>query len=329
MKEFAVQLQDEIKKANHILLHCHVSPDPDSVGSALAMKIALEQLGKKVTLIKGFSDIPKAFAFPCVEEIVQKSFSEIDLHYFDLCILLDSGGMEMVLGNDKVVFPDSLMTINIDHHVSNKRFGKIDYIEPKYSSTAELLYDLFKELDIKITHDIALNLFMGMYTDTGGFRYGEGVKTLKTAYELAVVAPDYRKTIHVMENSNRKEALIFESLALSSLKTFYNEKLAIVAVSYADLIKNGIEEQDVFTGYISNKIKSVIGIDISATLIEEDLGMVKVSFRTRDIEKCDVSKIAKALGGGGHKAAAGVRLHMPLSDAIEKVVKEVKEIYNL
>src|SRR5882724_10069578 len=97
IKEKAPIILAEIKKAKSILLHCHPLPDPDSVGSALAMKFALEQMGKKVTFIRGDSEIPRGFMhFPGAKEIVNKNFSEVDLQEFDLLISLDSGSKNMI-----------------------------------------------------------------------------------------------------------------------------------------------------------------------------------------------------------------------------------------
>src|SRR3954463_13074656 len=97
IQEKAPVILAEIEKASSILLHCHPSPDPDSVGSALAMKFALEQLGKKVTVIRGDSEIPQAFMhFPGAGDIQSKSFGEVDLKNFDLFIIQDSGSPEMI-----------------------------------------------------------------------------------------------------------------------------------------------------------------------------------------------------------------------------------------
>ena len=213
------QIKTAIENSKNVLLHCHPSPDPDSVGSTLAMKFALEQMGKKVTLIKGDSNIPRAFSFPGIDLIVQKNFFEIDLKEFDLFIILDSGSKEMISNKAEIIFPEHLNTLVIDHHFSNKGFGKVNFVDSSYSSCCELLFNIFKFLGIKITHDIALNLFIGIYTDTGGFRYGKnGDKTLKAVSELVSIAPDYQKVIFTMENSNTKESLIFEALAMSSIK---------------------------------------------------------------------------------------------------------------
>lgn len=330
IKEKAPIILEEIKKANNILLHCHPSPDPDSVGSALAMKFALEQMNKKVTLIKGDSDIPKAFAFPGIETIVQKSFAEINTKEFDLFIALDSSSKDQISFRKESIFPENMQVIVIDHHKSNTMYGQINCVDITYGATALMLFDLFKQLGIKINYEIAINLFMGMYTDTGGFRYSyTNDHTFEAAAELVKLAPNFHETIFIMENSNNKESLIFEGLALSSIKTFYDGKLAIASITNSELMKNNISIEDISTGTISNKLKSVIGTELALTLIETEPNLVKISFRTRDQKKYDVSKLAVALGGGGHSGAAGARLNMTISEAIDKVVKTAKEIYNL
>jgi phosphoesterase RecJ-like protein len=330
IKKFAPIILEEINKANNILLHCHPSPDPDSVGSTLATKIVLERMGKKVTLIKGDSDIPKAFDFPGVETITQKSYGEINPNEFDLFIALDASSRDQVSFRKEPIFPETMKVIVIDHHTSNKMYGSINCVDTSYPATALMIYDLFKEIGIKFNHDIALNLFMGIYADTGGFRYrNTNSSAFEAAAELTRIAPDFVATIFTMENSNNKESIIFEGLALSSVKNFYDNKLAISSVSYEELKKNNIKTEDILTGTISNKLKSVIGTEFSVTMIEIEPKLIKVSFRPRDMQKNDASKIAVALDERGHMGAAGARLNMTIPEAIDKVVTTVKEIYNL
>ncbi len=330
IQEYAPLIRSAIDSSHSILLHCHPHADPDSVGSALAMKFALEGLGKKVTVIQGDSPISKEFHFPGIESIVPQSVPQTDFSQFDLFIMQDSGSLDMVSRNP-FTLPDSLQTIVIDHHITNTKYGKINCVDPSYSSTAELLHDLFKEMNIPLNHDIALNLFMGMYTDTGGFRHeNTTTRSWETAVELIHYVPDYHKTIFIMENSRSLNSLRFEGIAWNSIQTFYDNKLVVVAISYDDLKKHDISLEDASASYISNKLKSVIGFDIAVTLVEYEPGIVKGSLRTRNSEKYDLSVLARGISevGGGHKAAAGFSIKGTVSQAIEQVVKTVKDVYN-
>ena len=332
VQEAAPKILEAIKASKSILLHCHPSPDPDSVGSALAMKFALESLGKKATVIRGDSEIPQAFMhFPGAKEIVPKNFFEVDLKEFDLFIIQDTSSLDRVSRLGEMKIPASLPTIVIDHHISNVGFGTlVNIVDASYPSTSLILFDLFKIWGIEITRDMAGDLFIGAYTDTGGFRY-ESVtpEVLVVASELAKIYPAFSRLIATMENSRKPEELMSLGLALSNIKTFLSGSVAISSVSCEDLERHGITDLESGTRWAVNLLKSVIGWEVCACCIETKLGSVKVSFSTRDSEKFDLSKLATALGGGGHKAAAGATLTMPLPEAIEKIVAKAKEIYNL
>jgi bifunctional oligoribonuclease and PAP phosphatase NrnA len=331
IKKYAPIILEAVNKATSILLHCHPSPDPDSVGSALAMKFALEQMGKKVTVIKGDSLIPNAFMhFPGAQSIVLKDFFEVDLKEFDLFIIQDSGSAEMVSGKDKVIFPDTLKTIIIDHHPTNTRFGSVNLVDEASPATAQVLHDLFREWGIKLTVEIASNLFMGTYTDTGGFKYEmTTAHTFASASELVSVAPNYHSLISKMENSNSPEFIAFQGMALSSVETFLDNKLSVSSVSYESLKEKKIEKNTSSAGMISSILRHVGQWSIVVAAIESEPNKVKLSFRTNDSNLYDVSKIAAAFGGGGHKAAGGATLEMSLDDAKSTIVAKVKELYNL
>jgi phosphoesterase RecJ-like protein len=331
VKDAAPKILAAIKASKSILLHCHPSPDPDSVGSALAMKFALEQLGKKATVIRGDSEIPQAFMhFPGADTIVPKNFFEVDLKEFDLFVILDTAAAEMISRRGKFNFPLEIHTVAIDHHSSNTKYAEINLVDTASPATAFILYQLFKEWKITLTKDIAADLFIGMYTDTGGFKYPPtDYKVLQAAAELSKIFPDFYKLIFTMENSRSKNSVYYEALALNSIKTYLNENVVIAAVSNNDLKMKSIPASMASESNVDNLIKSVIGWNVGVQATEVEPNKVKISFRTRDAEKFDVSKLAVALGGGGHKAAAGAVLTMPLPEAIEKIVQTAKEVYNL
>ena len=321
----------EIHKANSILLHCHPSPDPDSVGSALAMKFALEQLGKKVTVIRGDSQIPVAFShFPGVGDIVQKNFFEIDPQDFDLFIVQDSGSPEMVSRLQPIPVPVPIKTIVIDHHASNTGYGDLNLIEPKYPATAQMLFDLLLLWNVKLDVNIASNLFIGVYTDTGGFKYaGTTTRTFRIASELIKYVPDFANLISQMENSNTPADVAFQALALSSIETFFEGKLALSVVSHASIVEKAIPLEDAQAHAISPALRRVRQWMITGVLVEQVPGTIKLSFRSKDGTTIDVSRLAVALGGGGHKAAAGSVFKGSIEDAKELVVAKAKELYNL
>lgn len=330
IKEKAPLILAEIKKASSILLHCHPSPDPDSVGSALAMKFALEQLGKKATVIKGDSDIPQAFMhFPGAGEIVMKNYFEIDSTKYDLIIVLDSSNTG-VTRLAPFEFPPNMKVINIDHHRTNPGCGIVNLVVSGVSSCAEVLFELFTELDIEISPSIAANIFIGMYTDSGGFKYpGTTPRSFEVASILARSAPDYPELIAKMENSNLPQMLRFQGLALNSIETFLGDRVAIAAVSFEALEAKGLPSSQLGLHNVSTLMRTVIGWEVSAAMIEPEKGKIKISFRSRDADRYDVSLLAAAFGGGGHKAASGAGLEMSLPEAKELVVAKAKELYNL
>lgn len=331
IKAKAPQILAEIQKAKSILLHCHPSPDPDSVCSALAMKFALESLGKKVTVIQGDSPIPDAFMhFPGAKDILKNNFLEINQSDFDLFIVLDSASLDRITSKAPINILNSLKLINIDHHKTNPNFGMINLVVSSYPATAQILFDLFNEWKIVIDRNIATNLFMGIYTDTGGLKYsGTTPQTFAVAGELVKIAPDFQKIISDMENSNTPDFITFQGLSFNSLETYLDGKLAMTSVSNESLVEKGINAKEISSSDISSILRTVIGWDIDVALVEYEPGKNKASFRTRDENKYDVSRLAASLGGGGHKAAAGATLIMCLEDAKKKVVEKVKELYNL
>lgn len=349
------QIFEHIKgeKTKSILMHCHPSPDPDSLGSVLGMKFALESIGKKVTVIAGDSKIPDAFMhFSGAQDILTQNYFEIDLANFDTFIILDSGSPSMVSRKAPVIFPpdtnSSLKTIVIDHHASNTGYGDINLVATQYISTTEIVFDLLQEWNISITKEIAENLYIGLFTDGGGFRYE---RVTDHSFYMASVLYFYNsnilKTVESMENSATSKSVDFLGLALTQKKVYEvgandgadgvggvhgegpvnnNGSYVISYITYEDIQRLGLTSDDWNGGMVNIILKSVVGWNVVALLIEQTPGEVKCSFRTRDQAKFDVSRVAVALGGGGHKAAAGAMVKKPISEAVEEVSNMVRKV---
>lgn len=314
-----------IKSSKRVLLHLHPKPDPDSIGSALAMYHALRGMGKEATVIQGDSPLPEVFSFlPGYEAIVRKSYFDTDLSEFDLFIIQDSGSKQIISRKGEVVFPLSLKTLTIDHHKTNEMFSDVNLVDPGYAATAEFLFDLFNEWRIVITPDIAACLYVGIYSDTGGFKYSSTKpRTLNIVAALAQMYPNFTQLIADMENNNTKGFIYFEALAVNSIETYLDDSLALAALSYDEMSKRGITREDSDRSNIASAFLSVKEWKIAAILIEKSPGEIKVSLRSKD-DRYDMGKVAYQLGGGGHVRAAGITLMMPLEEAKRKVVDALK-----
>lgn len=328
VQDLAPQILEEIKKANKILLSFHPRPDADSIGASLAMMQALEAMGKNVTVIRGDSEVsPSLSGLPGFEKLVNKNLSEIDLTQFDLFIIQDISAIDRISAIVPVVFPSNLKTINIDHHSSNTNFAQINLVDTTYPATCQILYDLFVLWNVEITPDMAKCLMLGMYYDSGGFKFPKTTSsTLAAAAHLAKIAPDYISVIDLVDNSNTPGVIAYEGLALSLVTLYCHDHVAISAVSFKDLQDKKIAKVELFPD-IARILKSVVGWEIGVKMVEDQPGGVKVSFRTRDEQKYDVARIAVALGGGGHKAASAVYIKSSLEEAVKKVVETIDSIY--
>lgn len=319
----------EIKKAKNILLCLHPSPDGDSIGGNLAFFHILTKLGKKVTLISGDTELPQNFStLPGASKISSKNFFQINQTDYDLFLIIDIAGPNQISRQGEIVFDKKLRTIIIDHHISNPKFADINLVDPKAPSSCQIIYEFFQENKIKISKEVAVCLFVGIYTDTGGFKYpNTSYKTFLAAANLSKINPKFNKFIFEIENNEHPDRLKFLSIMLSSIRTYLSGKVAIASVDYDTIQKNNIESSVINCSEIANTVKSVTGWEIGISMIEFQPNLVKISFRTRDSEKYDLSKLSTSVGGGGHKAAAGASINDSLENATNLILKNIKKLF--
>ena len=321
----------QIDRSKKILLHCHPGPDGDSVGSSLAFYHVLKNMGKDVTIIQGDNPIPRNLStIPGTEKISAQNIFQTDLNKYDLFIINDSSSLKQIsrLGDFKL--PKNLTTVVIDHHLSSEKFAKINLVLPKYPATCQILFDLFQLKKIKITPKIAACLFIGLYTDSGGFKYiNTTYKTLSIASFLAKIYPKFTQLIFEVENNDEPDRLKFISVLLSSIEHYFSDRVALASISYEQIQSLNFNPQTLNNySEISNMLKSVVGWDIALTMMEIQPDVVKVSLRTRDSKTYDLSKIAVATkAGGGHRAAAGATINQPLNEAKKTILSIIKKIY--
>lgn len=330
-EELALPILETIKASSHVLLHCHPYPDPDSIGSVLAMSNVLKSMGKNVTAIIGDTKYPSNLeSLPHRDWIVQKKYSDIDPTQFDLFIILDSSSLSQVSQLIEVVFPETMKTIVIDHHRTNLGFGNINLIDARSSSTCQILYNLFDLWKIEINQDIAICLLLGIYADTGGFKYQNADKeTIRIFSDLVKIFPNYHKFVFDLENYRQPIELEMMGMALTSVEKHFSGKVVFSSISFEQLQQHNISKESAMEGLIGSLLRSVVGWDLVASLVEAEPSVVTVSLRTRNENIFDVSKISKAIGvrGGGHGGAAGTTILLPLKEANRELINKIGELF--
>lgn len=329
VQQLAPQIWEAINKSKNVLLHCHRDPDGDSVSSALSMMFALKNLGKNVTVLSGDSEKPDFLhMLPGFDQIKQATYADINPADFDLFIVLDSSDVSRITRKVPVVFPETMNVINIDHHESNTNFGKINLVDPTSPASCQILFDLFTSWKLEITPEMALGLYVGMFTDTGGFKYPPvSSETLLAASQCAKINPNFPKIIFEIENSNDPAWINFLGIALSEVKLYFSGHVAISQIPYSLIKEKNISLKSISKAEVSNMLKSVVGWNLGISMLEEEEGLVSLSIRTRDAEKFTVSKLAVALGGGGHPAAGGATIKKPFAEALQTVLKTIAEVF--
>lgn len=322
-KKSAERILKEIKKAKKILLALHVSPDADSLSSVLSLDLVLKRM-KKSSRIISFSPLnSRLFCFPECEEIETFDLAAIDFADFDLFIALDSADQRMITRSPfPRKFPPGFKIINIDHHPTNTKYGRINLLA-KTSSTAELLYFLYCSWGIKIDKKLAKFLFEGIFADTGCFQYPiTSPKTLRIAAELMEKGACLNEAVLKNFRSYSLKTLKYWGKVLENMQLDESKRFVWSKVSQEELREIGVSSGEI-EGAASLFAPVILGTEFGIILNEESKELVRASLRARD--SFDVSQIALEFGGGGHKQAAGFSLALPLEKAKEKVLETARK----
>ncbi len=318
------KILDAIKKANSILVNCHRSPDADSAGSALALFLVFEKMGKKAKVICPDSLPPDLEFLPHSDKVEKINFEKFDFDPYDLFIILDSASKGMVTGKGESKFPD-VPVIAIDHHTTNEGFGKINLVDENVSSTSEILFLIFEDWGVGIEKEIAQNLLAGIIADSGIFAYPNVTsRTLDIARKL------------MEEGGDRAEIItnIFRNFEFTKVK-FWGLILEKMEKDSAGFVWSAVsnEEYKKFGGPKSGKetAASMFAPVVKDTafgmiMVEEEKGVLSISLRSRG--EFNVATIAEKLGGGGHRSAAGVKVHLPYESAVLKVLEVARKVVN-
>lgn len=310
-----------IKAAKKILIPLHVRPDGDVIGAALALAHFLKNLDKKTTVVST-DPIPEAISFlPGVKKIKIADPLALGLRQFDLLLLVDHAELARFTHAKDFNLPPQLPIVNIDHHLTNRKFGDLNYVDPNAPSTCELLYDLFKLWKVEITPDIAACLLTGVYTDTGGFIYPATTSSsLVKAADLIKRGADREMVVEHSFRSWPKTALKILTMIISNAKT--RGATTYTSISYRDLQQNNKIKTDfseIKSFAAANLLLAVRGIKTALIFTEEKPRKIRVTLRSRG--NINVAQLANAMGGGGHRYSAGFDFNGPLKKAVSKTLK--------
>ncbi|MBA7511531.1 Bifunctional oligoribonuclease and PAP phosphatase NrnA [subsurface metagenome] len=308
-----------IRENRTFFISSHMKPDGDSIGAQLVLASFLRRLGKDV-YIANRDPVPVIYQF-----LLHSS----DIHIvekvernFDVAFILDCGDLQRV-GNIIDLKNRVKIIINIDHHVDCELFGDYNYVEPRASSVAEELYDIFKQAHLEIIEEEALALYVGILTDTGRF---QEANTTPRCHEI--VAELISKGISPQVVSQKvyeartEPGLKLLSLTLSTLEVTADGKIALLLITQDMYKKTGARDDEV-EGFV-NFAREMEGVEVGVLFKETNVSnQLRVSFRSKG--KIDVSKIARLFGGGGHRNAAGCAIQGAVEEVKQKVLKAISQ----
>ncbi|MBE5745851.1 MAG: bifunctional oligoribonuclease/PAP phosphatase NrnA [Clostridiales bacterium] len=303
-----------IDTSKTVAIFFHINPDGDAVGSSLALKFGLEQMGKTVTVFS--SD-------EISDELDFLNYRSIKIHTtnekFDLAIVLDCPDIKRI-GSMIDVYKNCKKTLNIDHHLNNMHFADVTLVDPKASSTCEILYFLLKDLGVKFNKDISKSLYTGLATDSGCFMYNI-TKSLHSIAELLIENIDNVEQINYkLFREKKKEDLALYAEAISRLEYYYNNKFAITYVTTKDFEK--LQTTDESTPGLIFLLSGLKDIDILCVMCEEPGAKYKVAFRSNTTNVCN---FASLFGGGGHKFASGCKIYGTKNTVKKKILEKARE----
>jgi phosphoesterase RecJ-like protein len=298
-----LEVADALRANDRFLVVSHENPDGDSLGSMLATTVALRQLGKDVVMyLSGEAPIPREYAFMPFQDLVRQVPNDIADR---VLVAVDCAKADRI-GPDPGLLMDAKLKLDIDHHHDNSRFGDVNLVVSEASSTGEVLRDVFRELDVVITPEIAEPLYIALVTDTGRFQYTNTTpKALRLAAELVEAGADVHAVFQQVYESVEFAKLKLLARALERAQVIEGGRVVVSVLLRNDFTDVGAPEA--YSEGIIDYLRAVEGNEL-AVLIREppraDGPARRASLRS-SVDELDVSEIARRFGGGGHRQAAG------------------------
>jgi phosphoesterase RecJ-like protein len=306
---------ERLREDQRFVLAAHEGPDGDALGSLVGMQGLLSALGKDSAMFISPDDLPlpREYRFFSLDGMIRLPPADVAER---TVVFLDCGNIDR---NSASVLRDGAHLLNIDHHHDNTRFGTLNHVVPDASCTAEIVWDLMHGLGVHPTPAVAEALYIGLITDTGRFMYeNTGPRAHQMAAELIEAGVDVPGVYRRLYEGVPLGKLTLLALALSQLQRYDGGELAIAALSAEDFDRADAEES--YSEGIIDELRALEGTKVAVLVRElssgERKGQHKVSLRATD-DDVDVSIIARAQGGGGHRRAAGFSTTLEQQELID------------
>lgn len=312
------EIAERIKRAKSAVILTHMRPDGDAIGSALALSRALDVLGIENS-VSDESDIPSNLSFLTGTEKIGKGFfKEADLY-----IAVDSADEQRLgaLVDDFRAVSRKKDTVNIDHHVSNTRFAKYNYVR-ECSANCMNIAVLVEKLGVPLDKELAQYLLLGLLTDSGNFSHDDVTEeTFLTAAKLVKAGADIRwLNYNLFKKQSAVRAALFAD-TMSRIRYFFEGKFAAIVISREAMKKFGADN-GMTEGFVDFPL-SVDTVEVCASVMEVKKGPYKISLRSKNY--ADVNKVAGTYGGGGHVRAAGCMLFGEIEDVLDRLSYTVSQ----
>ena len=313
----------ELRAADKFVVISHEHPDGDALGSLVAMQEILTALGKDSLMFVDPCDfpLPDEYTFLQLRGLIDAPPADVDERTM---IFLDCGNLERTPAPE--FQREGALIINIDHHHDNTHFGTVNWVVPQASCTAELVWDLMHGLGVEPTPTVAEALYVGLITDTGRFMYeNTSPRAHRMAAELIESGVDVNRIYHRVYEDVPYPKLALLARGLANVERYDDGRLTVTRLRASDFDAAGAEES--YSEGVIDHLRALRGTAVAA-LVRDRLANGdgraprKVSLRATD-ERVDVSAIARAQGGGGHRQAAGFETAMSHEDLVVFLRQEI------
>ncbi|MBU0508447.1 DHH family phosphoesterase [bacterium] len=304
--------RESLGNGARVLISTHIHPDADAIGSVLAAAEMVTGLGGAPAILLD-DDVPiRCRILPGADNIISYPTGK-PTERFRVGLIVDSGNLSRI-GDVRDALEKDAVLFNVDHHLSNDSFGRVNFVDLQSASTTELLFSLCRELELPITPSLADNMFAGLLSDTGRFRYANVTPaSLHVAGELVAAGARVTDITNALYFDLSVQDVRSMSEIYSTLEIFGDGRISMMFVRLEYLV----EDPDC----VVDLALSIRGVQTAALLSETRGDKIRVALRSRD--GVNVARLAERFGGGGHAKAAGFRMCGTLESVRERLLPEL------